>query len=148
MGQTRVDFYLLSQTQVQERYLYICRLARKAYNHSNQIYIHCDNEQQARIIDELLWTFHDTSFIPHQLIIAADSTASSTIKAPIAIGYQTSQHIFNDVLINLNQNVPDFFQKYKRILEIVCNEQQAKQFAREHFRYYRQHDCELHWQQC
>lgn len=59
---TRVDFYHL-QTQSLDNVL--PKLVEKAYETNKMIKIKIGNEERIEFINTLLWTYNDTSFIPH-----------------------------------------------------------------------------------
>ena len=59
---TRVDFYHL-QKQTLEQVL--PKLLEKAYSTGKNIKIKVGNEMRVEFINSHLWTFDDTSFIPH-----------------------------------------------------------------------------------
>lgn len=59
---TRIDFYHL-QTQGLDNVL--PKLVEKAYDTGKNIKIKIGNEERIEFINSLLWTFSDTSFIPH-----------------------------------------------------------------------------------
>ena len=63
----RADFYILEDSAATARALTACRLAAKAYAHGHQVYIHCQDQAAAMTLDNLLWTFKEDSFIPHNL---------------------------------------------------------------------------------
>ena len=68
MPNPNVDFYVLNSLAKEGAYRFLCRLVDKAYPLQKQIYIHTSSHEEAQRIDELLWTFRDTSFIPHQQV--------------------------------------------------------------------------------
>jgi len=126
------DFYILSKPDQQTRYLFACRLIEKAYHLGNQIFVHTQDETEANKLDNLLWTFKDNSFIPHNL-----QGESLTPPPPVQIGYAEEPKQFNNILINLSQNIPPYFKRFKRIIEIVPSDENWKQISRDHFKYYR-----------
>lgn len=129
---TRVDFYILEDSQGQARQRLACRLAEKAYALEHTIYIHTDDRQQAEQLDQLLWTFRDGSFIPHSL-----QDDKVTPQAAIVIGHDGGPEDHNQVLINLSQAVPPFFSCFERVAEVITGDEQARQAGRERFRFYR-----------
>lgn len=130
----RTDFYLLKQADEHAQLLNACRIVEKAYLKSHQIYVFCANQTQAETLDKLLWTFRDTSFIPH-----------NTSDAPIIIGYAASPlPDLHDILVNLSDDVPDFFSHFQRIIEIIPENPESREKAREKYRFYREQHCELH----
>ena len=126
---TKVDFYVLTDNS---REHVACKLSEKAYGLSNRVYIHTESAQQAQKIDELLWTFREGSFVPHEQY---QSTIPS--ESPIQIGYDNNPEVDCDVLINLTTEVPLFFSRFLRVAELVDTEPTAKTQGRDRFRFYR-----------
>lgn len=130
---TRVDFYLLENRPAGGRDLATCRLAHKAFRLGHRIYVLTDNPKHATNLDRLLWTFHPGSFVPHGL--NSNQTAGGPL--PVLIGPEEPPPDFDDVLISLTPQVPDCFSRFQRVAEIVDNDADQKQQARERFRFYR-----------
>ncbi|KPJ67560.1 MAG: hypothetical protein AMJ43_04760 [Coxiella sp. DG_40] len=134
-----ITFYLLPSATIEACGLYICRLTEKVYKKNHRIYIHASSEYETKTFNDLLWTFKDISFIPHNIY-----EENPTSPAPIQIGSskeQPSNH--NDVLINLTQEVPNFYPNFKHILEIVPNNTTAKESSRNKYKFYQQQGCKL-----
>jgi DNA polymerase-3 subunit chi len=66
MGVPRIDFYVLPDHQEKGRSLLACRLADKAYSLGHTVYLFASSEARAAALDDLLWTFRQDSFIPHE----------------------------------------------------------------------------------
>ncbi|KTD06078.1 DNA polymerase III, chi subunit [Legionella gratiana] len=142
MPPIRVDFYLLANEQNNARWLLACRLLEKAYAKGHKVYVLCTNKQDAEFLDELLWTFKEDSFIPHNL-----QGEGPEPPPPIQIGYEREPRGFNDILLNLSHNIPPFYTKFKRIMEIVLNSEADKEQSRAHYRSYKANGCELYTHQ-
>ncbi|MEM7020901.1 MAG: DNA polymerase III subunit chi [Pseudomonadota bacterium] len=121
----KVDFYMLHTRADRGLERFACQLANKAWNTpvdeakddspNNRIYIHCMSREQAIALDKLLWTYQDISFVPHDLFPDVQNSV-----APIRIGYTEDRACEDmDVLINLSLEVPIFFEKFRRIAEVV-----------------------------
>lgn len=130
---TRVDFYVLPDAQPRGRQLLACRLAEKAYQQGDKAYIHTASREQARLMDELLWTFKDSGFIPHCL---ADDPAAA--QAAVLLGYAQQGPAEAAVLINLDAALPPHFERFGRVAELVDQDAEVKEQARLRFRAYRQ----------
>ncbi len=128
----RIDFYLLSDDQPNAHWLVACRLLEKAYSRGHRVFVYCDNQQDAEFLDELLWTYKEDSFIPHNL-----EGEGPEPPPPIHIGYSSEPRGFNDILLNLNKEVPPFYIKFKRIIELVPSNNEAKEQSRLHYKMYR-----------
>ena len=146
MSSTRVDFYLLQdaadneETAIQSKYALACRLIEKAYLRGHKVFVFCNNRQEAETLDELLWTFKEESFIPHNL-----QGEGPDKPPPIQIGSDEAVEPrgFSDILLNLSEIIPAFSQRFQRIMEIVPNAEQAKEISRVHYREYRAKGCAL-----
>lgn len=134
----RVDFYLLKSEEPQAHLLYACRLLEKAYLKGHKIYVHCANVTEAECLDELLWTFKEDSFIPHHL-----QGEGPEPPPPVQIGFGSEPRGFNDILLNLNQDIPSFFTRFKRVIELVPNSEVEKEQGRLRYKQYRANGCEL-----
>ena len=134
----RVDFYILKDEGVIARNRFACRLMEKAYQQNERVYLHCGNSIEAEQLDKLLWTFRDISFVPHTRVgeAHADNVA-------ILIGHEEIPADENNILVNLANDVPAAYQQFQRVIEVVPQDQELKQQLRDHYRIYREADCEL-----
>jgi DNA polymerase III subunit chi len=142
MPPIRVDFYLLESDQNQARWLVACRLLEKAYARGHRVYVFCNHQQDAELLDELLWTFKEDSFIPHNL-----QGEGPEPPPPIQIGYGNEPRGFNDILLNLTNRIPPFYAKFRRVMELVANIEAEKELSRANYREYRAKGCELYTHQ-
>ncbi len=129
---TSVDFYILGQTQQQDRLTFTCRLTEKAWTEGHQVYIHVDSEEAAMELDALLWTYKPDSFVPHQL---AGKVADGS--CDVEIGWQQHPEHHKGVLINLVSPLPTFFSRFDRVLEVVIQEEAILKQTREHYKFYK-----------
>jgi len=129
---TRVDFYILDEDAGENRQHYACRLTDKAYRQGRKVYIHTSSQAEAQMLDRLLWTFRDQSFVPHGIAGATDPDIT-----PVIIGEQEPPEQADDVLINLSAEVPPFFSRFERVAEIVDQQEEIKQASRKHYQFYR-----------
>ena len=128
----RVDFYLLTNSEPQAAWLVACRLLEKAYLRNHRVFVYCDHQEDARLLDELLWTYKEESFIPHNLQGEGPEPPPA-----VQIGFGPEPRGFNDILINMARTIPPFHSRFRRIIEIVGNQDDAKAISREHYREYR-----------
>jgi DNA polymerase-3 subunit chi len=126
---TKVDFYILKGGSREHT---TCKLIEKAYKLGHSIYVHTASDEQTRQLDDLLWTFRDGSFIPHERY-----EAGKDFEAPIVIGAHEAPEVAHDVLINLGNDVPLFFSRFLRVAEVIGHDDTAKQQGRERFKFYR-----------
>lgn len=138
----RVDFYILSQQGSQPRQSFACRLAEKAYRLEHTVHIQTGSQADAEQIDELLWTFRDGSFVPHDLI----ASAKMERPAPVTISCTVAPAEPRDLLINLCEDIPGFAATYPRVAELVSADEDCKRESRRRFAAYREqgHTLETH----
>lgn len=137
MSAKRIDFYLVDDEKPEARDLIACRLLEKAYLKGHRLFVLCDTQKEAESLDELLWTFREDSFVPHNL-----QGEGPEPPPPIQIGYENEPRGFNDILLNLSKEIPVFYTRFKRIMHLVNNEQ--KELSRTHYKYYKSRGYELH----
>lgn len=134
---SRVDFYILPEGSNPNRFA--CSITSKALQNGNQVYIHTRDREDAVLLDNLLWTFNDISFIPHHL-----AGQPQQYEAPVYIGWNGNLMDNCQVLINLSDTIPEFAGKFERIIEIVAGNDQQRSLARGRYRDYRDRNYELH----
>ncbi|MFI4968053.1 MAG: DNA polymerase III subunit chi [Gammaproteobacteria bacterium] len=127
---TQVDFYILEEKAPRSRALFACRLTEKAFSLGHRVYVHAGTEGAARELDDLMWTFHERSFLPHCL-------AGSGEDAPVHIGYDAEPAEGFHLLVNLGAEVPSFFSRFERVAEVVDGDEGQKAKGRERFRFYK-----------
>lgn len=139
---TRIDFYVLKEGTSQQRPVFACRLAEKAFGHGLRIYIHADDAGECARLDELLWTFRDGSFLPHLPVDEAGRSDPDHV-TPILVGHGDEPGDGDGLLINLAGSVPAFFSRFQRVAEIVSGDEADRALARERFRFYRDRGYEM-----
>lgn len=132
---TDIDFYILSAQEPQQRLDFACRLVEKAYRSRCKVLVQLSNQAEAKAFDELLWSYRDSSFIPHCLLDGTDSEAENC-RVHIAFDEQTPPHF--DVLINLADEIPSTFARYNRVLEVVIQQDEVLENTRNHYRFYKE----------
>lgn len=129
---TRVDFYISEDSRQQARELLACRIIEKAWQQKTPVYVHTDSPQQAAQLDSLLWTYRDQSFIPH-----ACMGEQLEPNCQVILGHQEPPDHHNQVLVNLCDDVPMFFSRFDRVIELIHEHEPAKQKGRERYKFYK-----------
>lgn len=136
---TRVDFYIINADQELDKLQFVCKLLEKAYKQRHQVFVNCVNQNQTHQLDELLWTFNDISFIPHNILGEGPEPAPAI---QLGNGAVPTQH--RDMLVNLTDALVDKPTQFRRIAKIVLNNEQEKENARACYKQYRELGCVLH----
>jgi DNA polymerase-3 subunit chi len=129
----RVDFYVSEAAGADARLRLACRVAEKAYLAKQTVVVLLDDPETLRRFDEMLWTFGDGSFVPHDAVTSEDAPC----EAPVALttGPLPADHA--DVLINLGNTVPERFGKFARIAEFLDARPEVRVAGRDRFKAYR-----------
>jgi DNA polymerase-3 subunit chi len=142
---TQVDFYILDSDSDDARLRLACKIVDKATQLDNHVFIHSSSDDEARQMDELLWTFSQGSFIPHRIV--RDTLAEPPLE-PVLIGVNQPPAAGRwDVLINLAPEVPEFFSRYERVAEVVDGNATRRERSRERYRFYRDRGYKLNTHQ-
>ncbi|HEY4445028.1 MAG TPA: DNA polymerase III subunit chi [Steroidobacteraceae bacterium] len=130
----RVDFYILKSASAKQRWACACRLTEKAYLKDLSIVIVSDTLDDARALDDLLWTFNERSFIPHKLCMDEQSMDPA---AKVHLAVPPTALPAADLLVNLTARLPERWELYPRIAEIIDADEDRRRLGRERFKSYR-----------
>ena len=122
----KISFYLFEKSperQVEST----CRLCRKILRQPARIWLWCQDADLRQQLDEQLWSFDATGFIPHGI---DQPEASVCISA-----YLPEQADW--IVFNFNNHALEQTQDFRHIIEIIENNETAKQAGREKFKMYR-----------
>jgi DNA polymerase-3 subunit chi len=129
----RIDFYVSEEAGADVRLRLACRIAEKAYLSEQKVVVLLEDADALRRFDELLWTFGDGSFVPHDSVAAAGSPC----EAPVALTTGALPADHSDVLLNLGGVVPACYEEFTRVAEFLDARPEVRAAGRERFRFYR-----------
>lgn len=132
---TQVDFYISDSDSADTRLKLACKIVDQAMELDHHVFVHVASDDDARRLDELLWTFSQGSFIPHRVV--RETPAAAPVE-PVLIGVNQAPGPGRwDLLVNLAPDVPEFFSRYERVAEVVDADEQRRAQSRERYRFYR-----------
>jgi DNA polymerase-3 subunit chi len=129
----RVDFYVMEGAAPAARLKVACRLAEKAYLASQRALIWHTERAELETLDELLWTFADGSFVPHDWL-----TSNATGEAPVLLSAGAIPTAALDFVVNLAADPPPFLHLTRRIAEIIDGDEGRRRAGRLRFKAYRE----------
>lgn len=134
---SRVDIYLLESNDPAVRRVTACRLIEKIYRQGLTLFAHVVDEEELQRFDDLLWTFRQGSFVPHEPFSPGKG------ESPVLIGSGGQVPGGQDVLLNLGVNAPDGYEKYPRIAEIVDQDPSIRSAGRVRYKQYQAQGMEI-----
>jgi|SRR6202048_155720 len=129
----RVDFYILDESSAVARLKLACRLAEKAYLAAQTALVWHTDAEELKAFDDLLWTFMDGSFVPHEMLTAGASSNDT----PVLLSAGTAPPADVDIIINLAPDVPSCLSRTRRIAEIIDGDDSRRRAGRARFKAYR-----------
>ena len=112
---------------------YACRLLRKAVGSRAQVVVVADADAIAQL-DADLWAMSPTEFLPHCVDAAEQSVH---IRSPLVLVTDASQAPDQrGVLVNLAGTVPNGFERFERLIEVVSTDATDREQARSRWKYY------------
>lgn len=130
----RVDFYILKSSTATQRLTFACRLTEKAYLRDLRVVLLSEDAADAQRIDDLLWTFNERSFVPHEI----RNEHSLDAGTPVQLTPDLDTVADADLLVNLSGRLPARLERFARIAEIVDADDERRRSARERFKAYRE----------
>jgi len=129
----RVDFYVMESTAPRDRLRTACRVVEKAYLAGHTVLVWHTDLAELREFDELLWTFADGTFVPHEGITGAGFSS-----APVLLTSGDTPPDGFDVLVNLAAEVPSCVASARRVAEFIDGDAERRQAGRARFRAYKE----------
>lgn len=124
---TKVTFYKLASNAPSLKF--VCQLIKKACLSQQKVLCLVSDDQTAEQLDQLLWACEADSFIPHGIGVDQQPVAISSVAEP-------GDH--HQILINLQGEIPTWFSRFERVIELVQPESDDEQTKRENFKFYKE----------
>jgi DNA polymerase-3 subunit chi len=124
---TKVTFYKLAKDAPSLKL--VCQLIKKACLSQQKVLCLVADDQTAEQLDQLLWAFETVSFVAHG--IGVD-------QQPVAISVEAEPGDHHQILINLQGEIPTWFSRFERVIELVQPESENEQTKRENFKFYKE----------
>ncbi|WP_394790173.1 DNA polymerase III subunit chi [Rhodoferax sp.] len=111
---------------------YACRLLRKATRQGAQVVV-VGSSEMLQQLDVALWTFSSTDFVAHAL---AGADASVLAASPVVLMESVLEAPHQQVLLQLGDAVPQGFERFERLIEVVTPDEDDRSLARQRWKHY------------
>ena len=126
-----IAFYVLEDPSEKDVLTLACRVIDKAFRAGLRVFVRAADSDQARQLDDLLWTFSQGSFVPH-------STDEAIAEDPVIVGHRLPLADDRwDAIVTLHaEPLPPAFHHLK-IADIIGAGERGRREARTRYRQYR-----------
>ncbi len=111
---------------------YACRLLRKAVASGSRVMV-TGQSDTLRELDVALWTFAPLEFLPH---CYGEVTPVALAASPVVLSESVRSAPHHQVLLNLGTAVPEGFERFERLIELVSSDEEDRQVGRERWKHY------------
>ena len=108
---TRIDFYILPDTDVDAKFRFACRLAHRAVADGGVAHVRTASAEATAVLDALMWSYPEGRFLPH--------ATTNEDEALVHIDHDEPPPGPDELLINLGDDVPRYFDRFRRVCEVV-----------------------------
>lgn len=135
---TKIEF----RTHIADKINYTCRWVRKALANvpDCKIILFSSDRNILNRLDEALWTFSDSDFLPHAMIGDRQAFRSPVVLTPD--DHCEMPHY--GVLVNLSATVPACYARFDRLIELVSTDPSDTVAGRQRYIHYRERGYTLH----
>lgn len=126
---TGVEFHFNAPDKVG----YACRLLRKAVGKGARLVV-TGEPALLRELDIALWTFSPLEFVPHCYGQAAGAAVLAA--SPVVLSEAAHAAPHQEVLVNLGPAVPEGFERFERLIEVVTVNEDDRVQGRRRWKHY------------
>ena len=131
-----IRFYTLKDAGGTARLRHACTLVEQAWLAGERVLVWLEDPAAQAVFDDLLWTFADRAFVPHETLAAGTT-------APVALFCGEDPHAGGlskgfSTLLMLRDAGADAALRFARIIEVVDAEPACRNAGRNRFRFYRE----------
>ena len=135
---TNIEF----RTHIADKIHYTCRWVRKALANSSdcRVVIYATDRNLLNRLDDTLWTFSDSDFLPHAVLGVRHAA-----RCPVILtSSDTDELPHSQILLNLSPDIPAFYAQFERLLELVSTDPADTEAGRQRYVHYRERGYTLH----
>jgi DNA polymerase-3 subunit chi len=130
---TEIHFY----TGLTDKVGYACQLVTKAVQRGKRVVVYSRDPHCLKRFDQALWSADPLSFVPH--VMQDDALTTVTPVLLLSAAPEPAEPlVHHEVLVNLDQELPQFFSRFDYLMELVQQDQEDSQAARQRWKFYQQ----------
>ncbi len=134
-----VDFYTLPEGSRSPRLKAACQLVEKAFHDGERVLVWLQDEAQRVTFDDLLWTFGDRAFVPHEPLATDPAACEAPVQlyAGESLPVAAKPGVFS-TLVTLRDEASGDALLFDRVVEVVDADPAVRNAGRARFRFDRE----------
>jgi DNA polymerase III subunit chi len=133
-----VDFHILGEDSDKARLKAACTLIEQAYLGGERVLVWLEDAAALAAFDNLLWTFGDQSFVPHEPLATEPRSSEAPVQLSCANPLPASAFDGFSTLLTLRTAPDATALKFPRVVEVIDADATRRAAGRERFRFYRE----------
>jgi DNA polymerase-3 subunit chi len=134
-----IRFYTLADTGGPLRLKQVCTLTEKAFREGERVLVWLDDATALTQFDNLLWTFGDRSFVPHEPLAEDPAACEAPVQLFAGTDLPAAAPGHFSTLVMLRQQASKSALEFRTVIEVVDADPAIRAAGRERFRFYRDH---------
>ena len=137
---TGIDFHILGEDSDTARLKAACGLIEQAFLAGERVLVWLDDESALNSFDNLLWTYSDRAFVPHEPLADEPARCEAPVQLSAAEPLPDSalQGYFS-TLVALRQQASPSALGFAKVVEVIDANPARRDAGRARFRFYRDH---------
>lgn len=134
-----IRFHTLNASGGATRLRHACTLTEQAYLAGERVLVWLEDATQLAQFDQLLWTFGDRAFVPHEPLAAdpANCDAPVQLHEGAVLDARVLEGGFT-TLVNLRDAPAAEALRFPRVIEVIDGDAHCRDAGRARFRFYRE----------
>ena len=134
-----IDFYTLPDGARTPRLKATCQLVEKAFLDGERVLVWLQDDAQQSSFDDLLWTFGDRAFVPHEPLGADPAGCEAPVQLFCGATLPTAAKPGGfSTLVTLREEASADALAFGRVVEVVDADPAVRNAGRARFRFYRE----------
>jgi DNA polymerase III subunit chi len=134
-----IRFYTLAEPGGPLRLKQACALVEKAFRDGERVLVWLDDDAAYTQFDNLLWTFGDRSFVPHEPLAADPAACEAPVQLYAGADLPASATGHFTTLVTLREHASQAALQFRTVIEVVDADPAIRTAGRARFRFYRDH---------
>ena len=131
---TRIEFHHGAHDKIEVAR----RLTVDCLQQGRRVVLYSQDAHLRGLLDRQLWIQPALSFLPH-----VDANSPLAAETPAVLAGDLDRLPHDDVLVNLDADVPPGFQRFRALIEVVGQDESDRVPARDRYRFYRERGYEI-----